>query len=96
MGTGAACVVYALFHKIKPLARRRRTRPAATHGRSPPTGCAPPPRPPPPHTHSRPGAAPAHRGDSPCVAAARVRRRARGLILWNRAYTTQAAPVPIV
>ena len=35
MGTGAACVVYALFHKIKPLARRRRTRAAATHERSP-------------------------------------------------------------
>ena len=35
MGTGAACVVYALFHKIKPLARRRRTRPAPTHGLSP-------------------------------------------------------------
>ena len=35
MGTGAACVVYALFHKIKPLARRRRTRPASTHGLSP-------------------------------------------------------------
>ncbi len=34
MGTGAACVVYALFHKIKPLARRRRTRAAATHGLS--------------------------------------------------------------
>ena len=35
MGTGAACVVYALFHKIKPFARRRRTRPVAAHGRSP-------------------------------------------------------------
>ncbi len=33
--------------------------------------------------------------DSPCVAAARVRRRrAGGLILLNRAYTTQAAPSP--
>ncbi len=37
MGTGAACVVYGLSHKIKPLARRRRrTRAAATHG--PPPG----------------------------------------------------------
>ncbi len=45
MGTGAACVVYALFHKIKPLARRR-TRALATHGRSPyglcPARAAPP------------------------------------------------------
>ena len=41
MGTGAACVVYALFHKIKPLARRRRTRAAAAHGLSPPPLCPP-------------------------------------------------------
>ena len=42
MGTGAACVVYALFRKIKPFARRRRTRPAATHGLSPRRAVPPP------------------------------------------------------
>ncbi len=42
MGTGAACVVYALFHKINPLARRR-TRAAAAHGRSPYGLCPPAP-----------------------------------------------------
>ena len=47
MGTGAACVVYALFHKIKPLARRRGTRAAATLGLSAPR--AAPPRPPTPN-----------------------------------------------
>ena len=47
-------------------------------------------------TQIRGGRGGAARGaDSPCVAAARVRRRrAGGLILWNRAYTTQAAPSP--